>query len=33
MTKDVCSELSSVPVNLMVMVWPANEETSNVFGT
>jgi hypothetical protein len=24
MTNDVCSEESSVPVNLIVTVWPAN---------
>ena len=31
MTNDVCSELSSVPVKLIVTVWPANEETLNDF--
>src|SRR6266540_107977 len=30
-TKLVCSELSSTPVNLRVTVWPAYEETSNDF--
>lgn len=32
-TKDVCSELSSTPLNEMVAVVPASEETSKVFCT
>ncbi len=29
MTNDVCSELSSVPVNVSVTVWPAKPATLN----
>jgi hypothetical protein len=31
MTKEVCSETSSVPVNFTVTVCPANEPTLNDF--